>query len=67
MFGPEYNFPGNCYSENIKVLPKMAEAHGMTRGVIVLQRETAHRLAGTGRFAACWLKPASSGRGDGRE
>ena len=28
-FGPEYNFPGNCYSENAKVLPKMAEAHRM--------------------------------------
>ena len=28
-FGPEYNFPGNCYSENAKVLPKMAEAHQM--------------------------------------
>jgi 23S rRNA (adenine-N6)-dimethyltransferase len=32
----------------------LAEAHGMTRGVIVLQRETAHRLASTGRFAATW-------------
>ncbi len=29
VFGPEYNFPGNCYSENVKVLPKMAEAHAM--------------------------------------
>ena len=29
VFGPEYNFPGNCYSENVKVLPKMAEAHRM--------------------------------------
>lgn len=29
VFGPEYNFPGNCYSENAKVLPKMAEAHAM--------------------------------------
>lgn len=29
VFGPEYNFPGNCYSENIRVLPKMAEAHRM--------------------------------------
>jgi hypothetical protein len=29
VFGPEYNFPGNCYSENIQVLPKMAEAHRM--------------------------------------
>lgn len=29
VFGPEYNFPGNCYSFNSKVLPKMAEAHGM--------------------------------------
>lgn len=29
VFGPEYNFPSNCYSENIKVLPKMAEAHAM--------------------------------------
>ncbi len=28
-FGPEYNFPVNCYSENIRVLPKMAEAHLM--------------------------------------
>lgn len=29
IFGPEYNFPGNCYSENLRVLPKMAEAHAM--------------------------------------
>ena len=30
IFGPEYNFPGNCYSEKSeKVLPKMAEAHRM--------------------------------------
>jgi len=29
VFGPEYNFPGNCYSENARVLPKMAEAHRM--------------------------------------
>ena len=27
VFGPEYNFPGNCYSERAVVLPKMAEAH----------------------------------------
>lgn len=29
VFGPEYNFPGNCYSERARVLPKMAEAHRM--------------------------------------
>ncbi len=29
VFGPEYVFPGNCYSENVNVLPKMAEAHRM--------------------------------------
>lgn len=29
VFGPEYNFPGNCYSERAAVLPKMAEAHKM--------------------------------------
>lgn len=29
VFGPEYNFPGNCYSENVTVIRKMAEAHGM--------------------------------------
>ncbi|OGV69968.1 MAG: hypothetical protein A2340_09225 [Lentisphaerae bacterium RIFOXYB12_FULL_60_10] len=29
VFGPEYNFPGNCYSANVKVLPAMAEAHRM--------------------------------------
>jgi hypothetical protein len=29
IFGPEYTFPGNCYSENLRVLPKMAEAHAM--------------------------------------
>ena len=29
VFGPEYAFPGNCYSENVKVLPQMAEAHRM--------------------------------------
>lgn len=29
VFGPEYNFPGNCYSEKASVLPKMAEAHAM--------------------------------------
>jgi hypothetical protein len=27
VFGPEYNFPGNCYSERAQVLRKMAEAH----------------------------------------
>ncbi len=27
VFGPEYNFPGNCYSERAAILPKMAEAH----------------------------------------
>ena len=27
VFGPEYNFPGNCYSERASVLPQMAEAH----------------------------------------
>jgi hypothetical protein len=29
VFGPEYNFPGNCYSENSSILRKMAEAHRM--------------------------------------
>ena len=29
VFGPEYNFPGNCYSERAVVLAKMAEAHRM--------------------------------------
>ncbi|MCY3021136.1 MAG: beta-galactosidase trimerization domain-containing protein [Planctomycetota bacterium] len=30
VFGPEYNFPGNCYSERAaKVLPSMARAHKM--------------------------------------
>ncbi len=29
VFGPEYNFPGNCYSERAAVLPRMAEAHAM--------------------------------------
>lgn len=29
VFGPEYNFPGNCYSERAQVLAKMAEAHRM--------------------------------------
>ncbi len=29
VFGPEYNFPGNCYSERASVLPQMAEAHRM--------------------------------------
>ena len=28
-FGPEYTFPINCYSENLQVLPKIAEAHRM--------------------------------------
>jgi hypothetical protein len=27
VFGPEYNFPGNCYSERPGLLPKLAEAH----------------------------------------
>ena len=43
----------------------LAEAHGLTRGVIVLQRETAHRLAGRGRFAATWA-PWFELRVDGR-
>lgn len=29
VFGPEYNFPGNCYSERADLLAKMAEAHAM--------------------------------------
>lgn len=29
VFGPEYNFPSNCYSENLSVLPAMAKAHRM--------------------------------------
>jgi 23S rRNA (adenine-N6)-dimethyltransferase len=32
----------------------LRDAHGLERGVIVLQRETAHRLARHGRFAASW-------------
>lgn len=27
VFGPEYNFPGNCYSEDPRLLPRLAEAH----------------------------------------
>ena len=29
VFGPEYNFPGNCYSERAEVLGTMARAHAM--------------------------------------
>jgi hypothetical protein len=29
VFGPEYNFPGNCYSERTRLLPKIAEANRM--------------------------------------
>jgi hypothetical protein len=29
VFGPEYAFPGNCYSENAGLLTKMAEAHAL--------------------------------------
>lgn len=29
VFGPEYNFPGNCYSQNTKVLPLLPEAYRM--------------------------------------
>jgi 23S rRNA (adenine-N6)-dimethyltransferase len=32
----------------------LTQAHGLTRAVIVLQREAALRLAGGGRFAASW-------------
>jgi 23S rRNA (adenine-N6)-dimethyltransferase len=32
----------------------LQDAHGLVRGVFVLQRETALRLAGGGRFAASW-------------
>ena len=32
----------------------LTDAHGLVRGVIILQRETAHRLAKDGRFAATW-------------
>jgi glycosyl hydrolase family 42 (putative beta-galactosidase) len=28
-FGPDYNFPGNCYSQNPQLLRKIAEANGM--------------------------------------
>ena len=27
VFGPEYAFPGNCYSERLKALPDMVKAH----------------------------------------
>ncbi len=29
VFGPEYNFPSNCYSFKSFLLPKMAQAHAM--------------------------------------
>jgi hypothetical protein len=29
VFGPECNFPGNCYSERASVLPAMAAVHQM--------------------------------------
>jgi hypothetical protein len=29
LFGPEYNFPGNCYSEKPQLLRKIAEVNGM--------------------------------------
>lgn len=29
VFGPEYNFPGNCYSERAEVLGPMARAHAL--------------------------------------
>jgi hypothetical protein len=29
VFGPEYNFPINCYSEHVQLLGEMAEAHRM--------------------------------------
>lgn len=29
VFGPEYNFPGNCYSERAHLLSKLREAHSM--------------------------------------
>lgn len=29
VFGPEYNFPSNCYSENFAVLPRLPEAYRM--------------------------------------
>lgn len=29
VFGPEYNFPGNCYSENPQLLKKIAEANAV--------------------------------------
>ena len=32
----------------------LADAHGLTRAAVVLQREAALRLAGGGRFAASW-------------
>ena len=32
----------------------LTDAHGLTRAVVVLQREAALRLAGGGRFAASW-------------
>jgi 23S rRNA (adenine-N6)-dimethyltransferase len=32
----------------------LTDAHGLARGVIVLQRAAAHRIAGDGRFAATW-------------
>ena len=38
----------------------LTDAHGLTRAVVVLQREAALRLAGGGRFAASWAPGSSS-------
>jgi 23S rRNA (adenine-N6)-dimethyltransferase len=49
------NAPFNIGTRLVRRL--LTEAHGLVRAVVVLQRETAHRLAGSpraGRFAATW-------------
>ena len=58
VFGPEYNFPGNCYSMKANLLPEMAKAHrliGAAESVLWPGRRPPAAIAILmPRSAQCW-------------
>jgi hypothetical protein len=78
-FGPEYNFPGNCYSERPLLLRKIAEANRLIgraedllwpgqppRAAVGRQKRTALRPhPGCDQYQLEWLNRRLHGRGGG--
>ncbi|HET6248583.1 MAG TPA: hypothetical protein VFE47_12855 [Tepidisphaeraceae bacterium] len=58
VFGPEYNFPGNCYSDNPQLLRQLAEANAMIGQaedfLIDAKRPAAHVAILMPRSAELW-------------